>query len=71
MQYIQTQAGLLINEDGDKLFTAKQLIDGQFSKEDRIDSASIQQEHDGTTVLIVNANMGNVGSGTCEFAWVL
>jgi hypothetical protein len=43
----------------------------EFDDADRVDSMCLEQQPDGTYDLIVNANKGNVGSGTCEFVWKL
>lgn len=50
---------------------AAQLIANEFDATDRIDSVSIERQRDGEHHLFVNANKGNVGSGTCEFVWKL
>jgi len=55
---------------GDEMEKAFQIVREQFDKTDRIDSATVEKQH-GEAVLIVNANMGDVGSGTCEFVWKL
>ena len=61
-----------LNSEADQeiLQAAGALIDQQFDETDRIDSIAVERQ-DSDTVLIVNANMGNVGSGTCEFVWKL
>lgn len=50
----------------------KRVIKAEFDESDRIDSWHVQWNEDAQHYeLIVNANRGNVGSGTCEFVYIL
>lgn len=61
----------LTNDDGFYVTNlATDLLISQFDATDRIDSIVVERQDD-NIVLIVNANMGNVGSSTCEFVWKL